>query len=219
MFSKIQSFLVPSKYFSTLPNGKRVFHPGFPWSKGYIITDLSAEKRLYTETFWLNLFFRLLTIAIIIGLPLLIQHNENFWKTYNEIILLAGLVFPVGVSWLVYKKDLKKHNKIDTSKYIQEYLTNLQDQLRIKTNSKLPDYRINKYFDIPNHSDKIIILQYSEQFPNIIRCSTDGDIIWQSELPNENDVYTNLEWKNNSVVAFSQSCQTVVLDLDTGRIV
>ncbi|MBN8582436.1 MAG: hypothetical protein J0L96_17350 [Anaerolineae bacterium] len=219
MFSKIRSFIVPNRLFSTLPTGERVFHPEFPWSKGYIINDVSTEKRLYLKTFWLNLLSWLFAMAIAIGLPFLIRYNEQFWETYDEIILLVSLAFAVGVLWLVYKNDLKKLKKIDTVKFIQEYLVSLQDKLRIKTNDTLPDYRINKYFDIPNHTDKIIILNYSKQFPNIVRCSSDGDIIWQSELPIKNDVYTNLEWEGQNLFAFSQSSQTVMLDLDTGKIV
>lgn len=219
MLTKIKSFLVPNRYFSTLPDGKRVFRPGIPWTKSYIINDVSTEQRLYKKTLWLNLFSNFFIVVIIIGLPTLITYNKQFWDTYNEIILLTIIIFTLGLVWLVYNNDLMKLQKINASKFTQEFIINLQNGLRNKTRNAFPDYNINKYFDIPNHTDKIVILRHSKQFPNIVRCSSDGNIVWQSELPSENDVYTNLEWKNQNLFAFSQSCKTVILDLVTGKII
>ena len=220
MLSKLKSFLNPDSFFLTLPNRKKFFRLNGFSDQGYLIPDMATEQRLYKKTLWVRGFSILLfTPLVALGSILIIEYNEQFWRTYNIFLLAILLFFSIWLQNIVYKNDLSKLQKIDSRKFIQDYLSDIKNKLRITTNNSLPNYNINGYFDIPNSDDKIIFLSYSEQFPNIIRCSSDGNIVWQSELPNKNDVYTNLKWENNNLVAFSQSCQSVILDLSTGKIV
>jgi hypothetical protein len=79
---------------------------------------------------------------------------------------------------------------------------------------------LSKLLETSNSEEKIAMLKYEEAFPNVLRFRLDGSIVWQAELPTQsNDVYTNLEWMDGKLHAFSRSCMSVLLDENTGKIV
>lgn len=67
----------------------------------------------------------------------------------------------------------------------------------------------------------IVMYRYDKAFRNVCRCKPDGTTLWQAELPttDTNDVYTNIEWKDGLLTAFSRSCISVILDVETGKII
>jgi hypothetical protein len=68
---------------------------------------------------------------------------------------------------------------------------------------------LSKLLETSNSEEKTAMLKYEEAFPNVLRFRLDGSIVWQAELPTQsNDVYTNLEWMDGKLHAFSRSvCQ------------
>jgi hypothetical protein len=93
------------------------------------------------------------------------------------------------------------------------------EQLRANSSQTLPTYEISTLLPIGGSEDKIVMLKYITSFNNVIRCKSDGTIVWQAELPTpSNDVITNIEWKDHSLVAYSRSCMAVTLDVETGKI-
>lgn len=88
-----------------------------------------------------------------------------------------------------------------------------------KSKKKFPTYEISMTLAVPNSDHKIVMLNYSTAFRNILRCKPDGSIKWQAELPTpSNDVYTDIAWKDGKLTAFSRSCISVVFDVETGKI-
>lgn len=73
---------------------------------------------------------------------------------------------------------------------------------------------------IPDSDDKIVMLAYSTPFRNVLRYTPDWFVVWQAELPTRaDDIYTSITWKDKLLSAFSRSCISVVLDIETGRII
>jgi len=137
------------------------------------------------------------------------------WLRYT-ILIPPSLMFFLAISTV--KKVRKDKKAVDGPSAINPYL---ELSKYIQSNSKihLPTYEISSVLPIKNSEDKIVMLKYTESFNNVLRCKPDGTISWQAELPTaSNDVYTNVEWKDDYLMAFSRSCMTVKLDEKTGRI-
>jgi len=95
----------------------------------------------------------------------------------------------------------------------------LSEKIRAHLPFVLPTYEISTILPIKNSEDQIVMMKYVAAFRNIFRCQPDGSIVWQAELPTASgDVYTNVEWKDRYLTAFSRSCIAVHLDLETGKI-
>lgn len=90
--------------------------------------------------------------------------------------------------------------------------------IRTKFKKKFPSYEIIKLLSMHNNDDRIIMLKYTEDFQNILRCQPDGTVLWQAELPTSDDVYANMTWKDNKLIATCRSHTSVVLDAETGKI-
>jgi hypothetical protein len=91
--------------------------------------------------------------------------------------------------------------------------------MRSQLSDELPTYEISMAAPVPNSEDIIVMLKYIAAFRNVFRCKPDGSVLWQAELPtNTDDVYTNIEWKGGKLTAYSRSCNSVVLDVTTGKI-
>lgn len=109
---------------------------------------------------------------------------------------------------------------IDTKKEIQrsEYFE-ISEKIQSKSNLQLPTFEISTVLSLNDSKDIIVMMKYMASFNNVFRCRPDGSIVWQAELPNKsNDVYTNIEWRENRLTAFSRSCIAVILDVETGKI-
>jgi hypothetical protein len=120
---------------------------------------------------------------------------------------------------VLYRKELHGLPKIDYSSAVSSSYRELQEQLRSRSENSLPNYEISMALDIPGSQEKIVMLKYTVPFANVLRCRLNGSIVWQAEVPAEsNDVYTNIEWREQKLYAFSRSCASVWLDENTGRI-
>ncbi len=110
--------------------------------------------------------------------------------------------------------------QIEIKKEIQrsEYFE-ISEKIKSKSNLQLPTFEISTVLSVNDSKDMIVMMKYIASFNNVFRCKSDGFIVWQAELPNKsNDVYTNIEWKENQLAAFSRSCIAVILDIETGKI-
>lgn len=124
--------------------------------------------------------------------PLLASDNEIFWADPFEL----GLLKPV-----------------------QKGEPSFSENLRLHLEDGLPSYEIAKVIPAPKRDEQIVMLKYTGSFKNILRCRLDGSILWQADLPGEDDVYTNVEWQDGKLNAFSRSCMSVFLDAETGKII
>jgi len=204
------------KHFKSLPDGKRVFLAEYPLSGYYLIPDASVESRLVKITLWTNIFLFVSAFAIFGGLLFLRNSarytNSLFWLIF---LPLAGIT-----RWILYRNELRNLQTVDLSFATVSAFQKLSENLRKYSKDALPNYEISILLEIPNNEEKIAMLKYDESFSNILRCRLDGLIIWQAELPTQsNDVYTNIEWKDGRLHAFSRSCVSVILDENTGEIV
>ena len=210
------SLVFTKKHFQSLPDSRRVFLAEYPWSGHYLIPDPSIENRLFKITLWTNIFLFVSGLAIFGGL-LFLRDSAKYTNTLFWLIFfpLAGVT-----RWGLYRNELRNLQKIDFLSVTASAYQQLSDNLRMHSKGSLPNYEISILLEIPNSKEKIAMLKYEEAFPNILRFRLDGSIIWQAELPTQsNDVYTNIEWKDGKLHAFSRSCISVLLDENTGKIV
>jgi hypothetical protein len=101
-----------------------------------------------------------------------------------------------------------------SSNNIEEFSRKLNDPLF----EELPSKKISIALSIPDSADIIVLMNFVTVFRNVFRCTPDGNIKWQSELPNNHDVYTNIVWEEGQLVAFGRSCIAVTIDVETGKI-
>lgn len=120
---------------------------------------------------------------------------------------------------LVTLDKVRKDRKATVEQIPVHPYSQLSKNLQSNAKLNLPTYEISSVLSIRNSQDKIVMLKFAKPFNNVIRCTPDGTVIWQAELPTaSNDVYTNIEWKDNHLLAFSRSCLTVKIDEKTGGI-
>lgn len=155
-----------------------------------------------------------LVLGLLVSLAFVIA---GVWLLFGEInfyIGLANIVFftAAATGWgyaLNIKSTIPSEEKID----------NFGESIRSQNKLDLPSYDVISILEIVNSDEKIVMLKYSQSFQNVLRCKKDGSVIWQAELPNQSDdVYTNIEWRDEKLIAFSRSCVSVMLDENTGKI-
>lgn len=215
MKSNFLSLAFTKKHFKSLPDGKLVFFAEFPWSGYYLVPNQSVENRLFHITLWTNIFLFVSVFAILVGL-IFFQASARYTGTLFWLIFLplAGIT-----RWILYRNELHHLQKIDLLPTTSSVYQKLSENLRAQSNNSFPNYEISLLLPIFGSEEKIAMLKYTEPFSNVLRCHLDGSIIWQAELPTgSNDVYTNVEWKDGKLHAFSRSCVSVLLDENTGRI-
>ena len=212
----LSNFALANKYFKSLPDGSRVFFAAFPWSASFIIPDDFIEERLFKKTLLANSFLFILMIFIFFGFWVF----KEFTNVYSGPILYFLFFLLAGaIRWVLYRNDLRNLQKIDFTSANSSFYTRLSEGLRSNSNNLFPNYEISTLLEIPNTREKIVMLKHSATFPNVFRCRLDGSIVWQAELPTpSNDVYTNIEWNDGKLHAFSQSCLSVSIDENTGKI-
>lgn len=216
MKSNFLNLAFTKKHFKSLPDGKRVFLAKYPLSGYYLIPDSSVESRLVKITLWTNVFLFVSAFAIFGGL-LFLRDSARYTSSLFWLIFfpLAGVT-----RWVLYRNELRNLQPIDMTSAAVSAFQKLSENLREHSKGSLPTYEINTLLDIPNSEEKVAMLKYDKAFSNILRCRLDGSIVWQAELPaTSNDVYTNVEWKDGKLHAFSRSCSSVLLDENTGKIV
>jgi len=215
MKSKAQSPFGVNSHFKSLPDGRRVFLSDFPWSGSYVLPDDSTEQKLQNKIRWANLFL-LISMVIIVGG---VWFFRSFLGPYlGGTLPITFFLLAAMIRWALYRNDLRNLQKIDYHAAIESFYNTLSQRLRSYSKNPLPNYKISALLNVPNSNDKVIMLKYTESFPNILRCRLDGSIVWQAELPTPDDVYTNVEWKDQKLHAFTRSTSSVLLDENTGGI-
>ena len=84
---------------------------------------------------------------------------------------------------------------------------------------------VRSVLPVPNSEECIVLLDYAQgparDFENVIRCRSDGSVVWRAELPvpASNDAYTAVQWADQGLTAYSWSGFSAVLDPATGHII
>ena len=95
----------------------------------------------------------------------------------------------------------------------------LSEKLRSHLGMEVPTHDIKSLLPIPNSDDKIVLLRYKLAFQNVLRCRSDGSLVWQAELPEAiGDFYTHIDWSKQGLRANSWSSFSVILDVESGKI-
>jgi hypothetical protein len=216
MQSKTKSRFGGSSRFKSIPDGRRVFLVSYPWTGYFVIPDSATEDQLARKTLWEYLLL-ILSLIVIVSVVWVFKDSLGKYAAVAIPILFFALV--AIIRWVLYRNELDGLSKIDYSSAVSSSLSELQNNLRSHSNNAFPSYEIGLLLDIPDSQEKIVMLKYSEPFANVLRCQLNGFIVWQAELPaGSDDVYTNIEWKDQKLHAFSRSCSSVLLDENTGRI-
>ncbi len=152
------------------------------------------------------------------------MNNEPF--TFNSpivilLIVISPFLLVLGImlrikfwSWILNDDHYEVHTL--APQQVEDLSKRLTDPLF----EELPTKEISTALPIPGSQDTIVMLKFVTSFQNILRCTPDGLIRWQAELPlASDDVYTHIAWKENRLMAYSRSCIAVTLDVDTGRII
>lgn len=204
-----------------------VIFEGHNWAK--------VAYSVYVLTFIVVGGFNLAAFISNNGLPEVYKNGELIYQgNYtNEILLVSFLIATAitKVSMLLFSKnvndflDYQKTQPNSPSYNLQLLSKQLPEKdefskkLQAQHDGIFPNYNIATLLPIPNSDEIIVMLSYVNSFNNVIRCKTDGSIVWQADLPNAtDDVYTNIEWKENQLMAFSRSCTSVILDVESGKI-
>lgn len=142
-------------------------------------------------------------------------------------IILAGVILAIGIipviayflqNQLVERRFMSNSKQPSPESLSPKYLE-LGEKLRSNSGISFPTFEIKMLLSIPNSGDSIVMLNHQQAFQNVLRCSSNGSIVWLAELPEKSgDVYTNLEWHKQKLRAFSWSCFSVILDVETGKI-
>ncbi len=149
----------------------------------------------------------------------IIDSDNNYWVWSHESILNLYALIGIPIIGFI----LGAVTAIVTAQAFQNTVGSKEEGLGHKIyaqlDKKLPTPDISIILAIPNSEDLIVMMKYVTTFRNVLRCKPDGSIQWQAELPTDtSDVYTNIEWKGDKLVAYSRSCITVSLDINTGKI-
>jgi hypothetical protein len=131
----------------------------------------------------------------------------------SPFLLVVGMKYRIEIWDSLLNGDNYGINNLSPND-IEEFSKKLNDPLF----EELPTKKISIILSIPNSPDIIVMMNFVTVFRNVFRCTPDGNIKWQSELPNNNDVYTNIAWQEGQLVAFSRSCVAVTIDVETGKI-
>jgi hypothetical protein len=148
--------------FKSLPDGRRVFLSNFPWTGYYVIPDSSTERQLFRKTSW-ELLFIFFSIFVVFGV-LFWFFRSVVGHYISGVIPLLSFVFAAIIRWALYRQDLRNLQKIDYESTVSSFYNELSKNLRSHSKNSLPNYEISTLLDIPNSSDKTIMLKYTESF-------------------------------------------------------
>jgi len=144
------------------------------------------------------------------------SYGNDISLTKAGIVLLISIALVLGYLYFSPINETKNQNLPEPYDSYNEF----SKKIRLQANVTLPTYDIAIMLSIPNSNDKIVMLKHVRPFRNILRCKEDGSVVWQAELPTKSDdVYTNANWQDLHLLAYSRSCTKVVLDLETGKII
>ena len=146
-----------------------------------------------------------------------------FLLSLPSAVISAILFFSEDARFFLANRKKQTINILDETRKPLQSLSeyhDLSEKIRASLPDALPTHEVIRVLSIPNDEDKIIMMKFIAAFRNVFRCNRKGEIIWQAELPtNSNDVYTDIQWKHNQLVAFSRSGVSVILDVENGKVV
>ena len=132
----------------------------------------------------------------------------------GAIVLIASALQKWMVERGLYQKLIHPILKKPKLRYPE-----LSEKLRAHLGMELPVYDVYAALSMPYTDDVLVMLDYSHSFANILRCHSDGSLVWQAQLPGKaGDVYIKMEWKDRELIAGSWFGYSVNLDIETGRI-
>ncbi len=137
--------------------------------------------------------------------------------------IISGIGFIVVVAYILQKQLVERRFLPDVKELSEENPSpkhsELSEKLRLNSGIDFPTFEIKTLLSVPHSDDSIVMLHYKKEFRNVLRCSSNGSVVWVAELPQQShDVYTNLDWHEQKLRAFSWSCFSVILDVETGKI-
>jgi hypothetical protein len=165
--------------FKSIPDGRRVFLVSYPWTGYYVIPDSATEGQLARKTSWEYLLL-FLSVIVIVGGVLLFK--DSVGKYAAVLVPLLAFALAAVIRWLLYRNELHGLQKIDYPSAVSASHSELQKQLRSHSENAFPNYDISMLLDIPDSQEKIVMLKYTEPFPNIVRCRLDGSMVWQANF-------------------------------------
>ena len=106
--------------FRTSPTGERLYYPGGPWSRPFVITSEATELKLRKRTIWL---LALSLGPIFIGMPILgMVHPSSMLDTRVLIgLLTGGLILQYVLRTLLFRTTLKQLNRFASSTPVSDY--------------------------------------------------------------------------------------------------
>lgn len=189
-----------------------LIYEGYDWAK-YVYAAFSGTGAI----FWAVAAFLLIQAKAdwVITLPIALIALSSFTRM---IILFFSSDAHAFLETCKKQPKYPSYEAIKTPHPLPQHYE-LSEKVRLNSSIQLPTYEISTVLSIPSSTDHIILMKFIESFRNVFRCTSDGSLVWQAELPTaSNDVYTNIEWKENQLTAFSRSCVFVVLDVESGQI-
>ncbi len=147
--------------------------------------------------------------------------------TKDLVVISFGIIFAIGVILVIayfLQKQLVEHRFSFNSKEPPQEIPSpeqivLSEKLQSNSGLNLPTFEIKTFLATPNSDDSIVVLNCKQAFSNVLRCGSNGSIVWMAELPEKSgDAYTNIEWHEQNLRAFSWSGFSVILDVETGKI-
>jgi hypothetical protein len=75
---------------------------------------------------------------------------------------------------------------------------------------------------LPCGDDHIVLLDYdqasrSKLWANLRRVKSTGDVVWAASTPSSSDIFTDVDWRDGRLVAWTWECFKITLNQETGR--
>jgi hypothetical protein len=77
---------------------------------------------------------------------------------------------------------------------------------------------------LPCEGDYIVLLDYHQAsqvrlWANLRRARSNGDVVWAASTPSSSDMFTDVEWRDGRLIAWTWECFMITLDPGTGQFV
>ena len=75
---------------------------------------------------------------------------------------------------------------------------------------------------LPCGDDHIVLLDYdqasqSKLWTNLRRVTAAGDLVWGASAPSSSDIFTNVDWRDGRLVAWTWQSFMITVDHETGK--
>jgi hypothetical protein len=76
---------------------------------------------------------------------------------------------------------------------------------------------------LPCEDDYIVLLDYygasqARLWANLRRLRSDGGVVWAASTPSPSDMFTDVEWYDGRLTAWTWECFMITVDPKTGRL-